>query len=66
MNKSQENLLGNDRERNKCTYVTKYGLQEAKNILENVINEAVQIVSEFGEKAEFLKELAIYIKDRNK
>ena len=58
--------VGNDRERNKCTYVTKYGLQEAKNILENITNEAVQIVSEFGEKAEFLKALAIYIKDRNK
>ena len=58
--------VGNDRERNKCTYVTKYGLQEAKNILENITQEAVQIVEKYGEKGEFLKELAIYIKDRNK
>ncbi len=58
--------VGNDREKNKCTYVTKYGLQEAKNILEKITAEAIQIVEEYGEKGEFLKELAIYIKERNK
>ena len=58
--------VGNDRERNKCTYVTKYGLQEAKNILEKIIGEAVQIVEKYGDKGEFLKELALYIKNRNK
>jgi geranylgeranyl diphosphate synthase type II len=58
--------VGNDRERNKCTYVTKYGLQEAKNILETITNEAIEIVEEYGQKGEFLKELAIYIKERNK
>ena len=58
--------VGNDREKNKCTYVTKYGLQEAKDILEKIISEAVAITEKHGEKGEFLKELAIYIKDRNK
>lgn len=58
--------VGNDREKNKCTYVTKYGLQEAHNILDNITNEAVNIVEKYGEKGEFLKELAIYIKNRNK
>ena len=58
--------VGNDRERNKCTYVTKFGLNEAKNILEDITNEAVNIVSKYGEKGEFLKELALYIKNRNK
>lgn len=58
--------VGNDRSRNKCTYVTKYGIEEAKKILENITNEAVNIISEYGEKTEFLKKLAIYIKDRNK
>ena len=58
--------VGNDRERNKCTYVTKYGLQEAKDILENITAEAIQIVEKYGAKGEFLKQLAIYIKDRNK
>lgn len=58
--------VGNDRERNKCTYVTKYGLQESKDILERITNEAVQIVEKYGENGEFLKELALYIKNRNK
>ena len=58
--------VGNDREKNKCTYVTKFGLQESKNILEKITSEAVQIVEQYGEKGEFLKQLAIYIKDRNK
>ncbi len=58
--------VGNDREKNKCTYVTKYGLQESKEILEKIISEAVEITSKHGEKGEFLKELAIYIKERNK
>ena len=58
--------VGNDREKNKCTYVTKYGLQESKDILKKIISEAVEITEKHGEKGEFLKELAIYIKDRNK
>ena len=58
--------VGNDREKNKCTYVTKYGLQEAKDILNKITNEAVQIAERYGDKGEFLKQLAIYIKERNK
>lgn len=58
--------VGNDEESKKCTYVSKYGLDGAKEILKNITNEAVEIADEFGEKAEFLKLLAIYIKDRNK
>lgn len=58
--------VGNDREKNKCTYVTKYGLQQAKEILNKIISEAVEITEKHGQKGEFLKELAIYIKERNK
>ena len=58
--------VGNDRKKNKCTYVTKFGLEEAKRILENITREAVEIVGKYGAKGEFLKELALYIKDRNK
>ena len=58
--------VGNDKEKNKCTYVTKYGLQEAKNILNKITNEAVAIMDSYGSRGEFLKQLAIYIKDRNK
>ena len=58
--------VGNDKEHNKCTYVSTFGLQGAKQELEKTIKEAVQIIEIYGEKAEFLKQLAIYIKDRNK
>ena len=58
--------VGNDKEHNKCTYVSTFGLQGAKQELEKTINEAIQIIEIYGEKAEFLKQLAIYIKDRNK
>ena len=58
--------VGNDREKHKCTYVTKYGLQESKDILDKIISEAIEITDKHGEKGQFLKELAIYIKERNK
>ena len=57
--------VGNDKEMGKCTYVSKYGLEGAKEILEKITNEAVEIVNEF-DNGEFLKELALYIKNRNK
>ena len=58
--------VGNDEERGKCTYVSKYGLEKSKEILENITQEALDCLEGFGEKAEFLRGLAIYIKDRNK
>ena len=58
--------VGNDEARGKCTYISKYGLEEAKNVLKELINDAVEITESYGEKAEFLKELALYIMNRNK
>ena len=58
--------VGNDEARGKCTYVSKYGLNEAKNVLKELIDDAVKIAESYGEKAEFLKELALYIMNRNK
>jgi geranylgeranyl diphosphate synthase type II len=58
--------VGNDREKHKCTYVTKFGLEESKKLLNQIIEEAIEIVEKYGDKGEFLKALAIYIKDRNK
>ena len=58
--------VGNDEARGKCTYISKYGLDEAKRVLKNLIEDAVKIAESYGEKAEFLKELALYIKNRNK
>ena len=66
---NQEELgkpVGNDRERGKCTYVTKYGLEEAQKMLDNIINEAIEIIKNYDKNSEFLIELALYIKNRNK
>lgn len=58
--------VGKDKEMKKCTFVSKYGLKGAEDILEKITNEAIEELKEYGKKAEFLKELAIYIKNRNK
>ena len=58
--------VGNDEKRGKCTYVTKYGLDSAQKMLEQLTNEAVEIAKTYNKKGEFLKNLAIYIETRNK
>lgn len=58
--------VGNDREKGKCTYVTKYGLETAQEMLNNIINEAIEIIKNYNRNSEFLIELALYIKNRNK
>lgn len=58
--------VGNDKEKGKCTYVTKYGLQKAQEILDNITNEAIELANRYDENGEFFKEFAIYIKNREK
>ena len=58
--------VGNDKLLEKCTYVSKYGLEGAKEILEKITKEAIEELSVYDKKAEFLIELARYIKERNK
>ena len=58
--------VGNDKELEKCTYVSKYGLEGAQNILNEITNEAMKILDKYGEKAKFLRQLVLYIKNRNK
>jgi len=55
---------GNDRERNKSTYVTVLGLDQSKAFLKKITNTAIDAVKDFGEKAEFLVELADYLLNR--
>ena len=58
--------VGNDRLLGKVTFVTKYGLEKAKEILDTTVNEGIRNLEYYGEKADFLRELALYIKNRNK
>jgi len=57
---------GNDKERGKCTFVSKYGLEESKEILKKIINEAIELLDKYGDRALFLKQLAEYIQIRQK
>ena len=58
--------IGNDKILEKCTYVSKYGLEGAKKKLEELTKDAIEELKVYNEKAEFLIELAQYIKERNK
>ena len=58
--------VGNDKELEKCTYVSYYGLDGAKMELERITKEAIEQLKEYGKRAEFLKQLAEYIENRNK
>jgi geranylgeranyl diphosphate synthase type II len=56
---------GSDAASGKSTYVTLYGADMASELLDRVIEEAAGSLAMFGERAAFLKELAIFIKDRD-
>ena len=58
--------VGNDKEHNKCTYVSYYGLEGAKAELNIITEEAIEYLKPYGEKADFLRSLTIYIRDREK
>ena len=58
--------VGNDKKRKKCTYVSQYGIEIAKEKLEELIKQAIDDLKIYGSKAEFLRQLALYIASRNK
>lgn len=66
---NQEELgkpVGNDKEQGKCTYVTKYGLEKSQKMLDDIIDKSIKIIKSYNKNSEFLIELALYIKNRNK
>lgn len=52
---------GSDEANHKATFVTVYGLEGSKQMLEKITNEAIECISKFGDRAEFLVELAKYL-----
>ena len=65
-----EEILGkpvrNNKQLEKCTYVSQYGLEKSKEILNKITKEAISELDEYGEKADFLRGLALYIQNRDK
>ncbi len=58
--------IGNDEKNKKCTYVSKYGLDGAKDILDDLIEDAIECLEKYKENAGFLRDIAIFIKNRTK
>ncbi len=56
---------GSDALCNKSTYVTLYGLEKSKQLLQEVTNDGIAFLKPFGDKAEFLKELALSLVGRS-
>jgi geranylgeranyl diphosphate synthase type II len=55
----------NDKEMNKCTFATLYGVEKSNEILENLINEAIVVAKSFESKSNFFEDFALFIKNRN-
>jgi geranylgeranyl diphosphate synthase type II len=55
---------GRDFQEKRSTYVTLYGLCEAKNRLDYLIHDGITALDKFGGRADFLRNLALYIKKR--
>lgn len=58
--------IGSDLENKKSTYPSMFGIEKSQKMAEELIARAKSSISVFGEKAEFLEELADYIIHRRK
>ena len=58
--------IGSDKENEKSTFVTIYGIEKAKEMLKAYTEDAINLISVYGERSEFLKEFALYLLERNK
>ncbi len=65
---SQEQMgkpTGSDAASNKTTYAVLYGIDRAEELLEETVSAAVKTLTCFGDRAAFLKELAVFIRERD-
>ena len=58
--------VGSDEKNHKTTFVTLYGVEGAKKFLHNVTEGAIESLTPFGEKADFLRELALFLENRTR
>ena len=56
--------VGSDARNEKATYVTLTSLDEAKTLAQNAVDEAVAALRVFGERAAFLRDLALFLLKR--
>ena len=58
--------VGSDERNRKSTYVTLTSLWEAKKLAVTTVDEAIEALDDFGDEAEFLRDLATYLIERKK
>lgn len=58
--------IGSDSENAKSTFVTIYGLEASEKMLADYTEKAIESLSRFGEKAEFLIQLSNFLLERDK
>jgi len=58
--------VGSDSLNEKTTFVTLYGLEQSKKMLEDYTQKAIEVLAPYGESAEFLRELALFLLQRDR
>lgn len=58
--------IGSDSENEKSTFVTIYGMEQAENMLADYTQKAMDVLSRYGAKAEFLVSLSQFLLDRDR
>lgn len=56
--------VGVDRDKNKNTYPSLIGMAQSKEILYNLTRRAIEVLKPYGSKADFLREFAIFLSNR--
>ena len=57
--------VGSDEKNHKSTYVTLTSLDEAKNLAKKAVDDAIDALKNFGDEANFLRELVKFLIERN-
>ncbi len=58
--------IGSDKNNEKTTFVTLYGIEQSRKMLEDYTQRAIDTLAEYGERATFLKELALFLLQRDR
>ncbi len=58
--------VGSDLDNEKTTFVTLYGLEQSKKMLEDYTKNAIDVLAEYGDRAEFLRGLADFLLRRDR
>ncbi len=58
--------VGSDSENEKTTFVTLYGLEQSKKMLEDYTRKAVEVLETYGDRAEFLRGLSDFLLKRDR